>query len=265
MNIFESISLGLVQGLTEFIPVSSSGHLEIAQRLIGERAGDFHLFLEFINFGTLLALLIFFRRRILQICQDVFLHKNYRLALNILITAIPAGAIGYLLAGLIEDSPFFSSTYTIAIAMGVIGFLMIIIDKLPHLSKLKDENHLTKPRALTIGLAQILALIPGTSRSGSTIIAGRMMGLNSKAAAEYSFLASLPIMCGVCLKMFVKDTSYLVENLPMLMLSNIVALIFGLLALQFVMKFLAKPRALSTFGYYRIVLATLILIVTLIQ
>lgn len=267
MNIFESLLLGLTQGLTEFIPVSSSGHLEIIQRLIGERGADFHLFLEFINLGTLLALLIFFRHRLLKILKDVFVRHNFRLALNLLITSIPAGAIGFLLAGFIEKTPFFSSLYTIAIAMGLVGIIMVIIDKLPHLKPLKTLNQLTRPRALTIGLAQVFALIPGTSRSGTTIIAGRLMGFNSKNAAEYSFLASIPIMCGVCLKSFISSSSltYLSANLPLVIISNIVAFASGLLALRFLLNYLAKPHALRTFGYYRITLAVIVLIVLLLQ
>lgn len=267
MDIFEAIILGLTQGLTEFIPVSSSGHLEIMKNLISERSVDFHLFLEMINFGTLLALLIYYRKRIFGILQDIFRKKNSKLAVNILITSIPAGIIGFLLSSIIEDNPFFSSMYTIAIAIGVIGFLMIIVDKLPKLSKLKDENALPKSRALTIGLSQVLALVPGVSRSGSTIITGRLMGLNSKSATEYSFLASIPIMCGVCLKSLVSSSSraFIGSNFSVLLLSNLVALASGLLALRFVMKYLAKPNALKSFGYYRVILSLIVLIVVLIQ
>lgn len=267
MNIFVALILGIVQGLTEFIPVSSSGHLEIIQQLIGERGENFHLFLEFINLGTLLALLIYFRKRIAKILKDIFVHHNFRLAINIIITTIPAVTVGLLLSSFIEENGFFSSIYTIAVAMGLIGIVMIVIDKLPHLSHLKDEDALTKPRALGIGLAQVLALIPGTSRSGSTIIAGRLVGLNSASAAEYSFLASIPIMCGVCLKMFISSSSreYLVDNWQILLFANVVAFIFGMIALKFVMSYLKKSHALKTFGYYRVILAMTVLIVNLIQ
>ena len=207
MDIFQAILLGLIQGLTEFIPVSSSGHLELAQQIFNFPSENFHLFIEFINLGTLLALLFYFRERIWRIVKNVFQERNYKLALNILITSIPAGVIGLLLSSFIENSSFFSSLYTVAIAMGVVGIIMIIIDKLPHMSELKDENALTPARALIIGLSQVFALIPGTSRSGTTIISGRLVGMDSESAAEYSFLASIPIMCGVCLKMFLSESS----------------------------------------------------------
>lgn len=259
MNILESTVLGLVQGITEFIPVSSSGHLEITQRILGAggRAEDFHFFLELINFGTLFALLFYYRQTIWEILQRVFVKKDYKLALNILITSIPAGIIGLVLSKVIEKMPFFSSLTTIGFAMGFVGLIMIFVNKLPHLSKLKDENELTPGRALAIGLAQTFALIPGVSRSGSTIITGRVMGLDSKSAAKYSFLASLPIMIAVCGKSLLSSSSraYIASNLGMLLLSNLVAFVSGLIALQIVMKYFKKENSIPSFGVYRVILS----------
>lgn len=261
MDIFQAILLGFVQGITEFIPVSSSGHLELAQQIFNFHAEHFHLFLEFINLGTLLALFIFFRKRIWHIIRNVFLDRNYKLALNLVITTIPAGLAGLIFADLIENNGIFDSLITISIAMGIVGIIMVLIDHLPHMSNLKNENHLTAARALAIGLSQILALIPGTSRSGTTIIAGRIVGLDSKSAAEYSFLASIPLMCGVCLKMFLSEEgrSYFGANLGPLLLSNAVAFVVGLLALHFLLRYLKKPKSLQTFGRYRIIVACLTL------
>lgn len=261
MDIFQAILLGLIQGLTEFIPVSSSGHLELAQTIFNIPADNFHLFLEFINLGTLLALLIYFRKRIFKIIKNVFQEHNYKLAINIIITSIPAGLIGLLLSDVIENNGFFNSLPTVAAAMGIVGLIMIAIDKLPHMSKLENENHLTPARALVIGLSQTFALIPGTSRSGTTIIAGRIVGLDSESSAEYSFLASIPIMCGVCLKMFLSESSrtYFAENLNMLLLSNLVAFVVGLIALKYLLKFLKKPKSLQAFGWYRVIVACLVI------
>ena len=259
MNILESTVLGLVQGITEFIPVSSSGHLEITQRILGAggRAEDFHFFLELINFGTMFALLFYYRQTIWEIMQRVFVKKDYKLALNILITSIPAGIIGLVLSKVIEKMPFFSSLTTIGFAMGFVGLIMIFVNKLPHLSKLKDENELTPGRALAIGLAQTFALVPGVSRSGSTIITGRVMGLDSKSAAKYSFLASLPIMIAVCGKSLLSSSSraYITSNLGMLLLSNLIAFVSGLIALQIVMKYFKKEKSIPSFGIYRVILS----------
>lgn len=261
MDIFQSILLGFVQGLTEFIPVSSSGHLELVQQLFGFAGENFHLFLEFINLGTLLALLIYFRKRIWKIIKDIFVEKNYKLALNLLITSIPAGIIGLILSGFIEEQSFFSSLYTVCGAMGIVGLIMVAIDHLPHMSKLKDENELTPIRALIIGLLQAFALIPGVSRSGSTIIAGRLVGMDSESSAEYSFLASIPIMAAVCLRMFLSSTgrAYFSANLGPLLIGNLVAFVVGLIALRFLLTYLKKPKSLQSFGKYRIVVACLVI------
>lgn len=266
MDIFQAIILGIIQGLTEFIPVSSSGHLALAEQLFQFNTNHFHYFMEFINLGTLLALLIYFRKRIWTIVMNVFREKNYKLAINIVITSIPAGLAGLIFADIIEENPFFSSLFTICTAMGIVGLLMIIIDKLPHLSTLENENRLTPIRALAIGVSQVFALIPGTSRSGTTIIAGRLVGLDSESAAEYSFLASIPIMCGVCLKMFLSDASrsYFFANWSMLLLSNLVAFLVGMVALTFVLDYLKRPKSLQSFGKYRVILACLTIGVMLI-
>ncbi len=258
----QAVVLGLIQGLTEFIPISSSGHLVIAQTFMSG-AGD-HLFLEFINIGTMLALLIFFRKKILAIITDVFKHKNYRLARNILITAIPAGVVGFLLAGFIEKTPFFTSAVVVVFTLAIVGFVLVVLEKLPKLSPVQSGEKLSWQRALLVGLAQVVALIPGTSRSGATIIAGRFMGLSAAEAAEYSFLASLPIMVGVTLKVFLTDTDYLVANAGVLFVSNLAALVSGLLAVGFLMRYLSK-HSLAVFGWYRIGLALVLAVILLVQ
>jgi undecaprenyl-diphosphatase len=258
----EAVILGLIQGLTEFIPISSSGHLVIAQTFM-TGASD-HLFLEFINIGTMLALLVFFRKKIWKIILDVFVNKNFILARNIIITAIPAGLVGFMLASFIEHTPFFTSATVVVFTLAIVGLVMVVLEKLPKLSPVKDGEKLPWWRALIIGGAQVLALIPGTSRSGSTIIAGRLMGLSPAEAAEYSFLASLPIMAGVTLKVLLTDTDYLVANAGTLFVSNLAAFLSGLLAVGFLMRYLSK-HSLAVFGWYRIGLAVVLATILLVQ
>lgn len=264
MNILETVVLGLTQGLTEFIPVSSSGHLVAVQEVFSGTSD--HLFLEFVNIGTLLALLVYFRGRIATIFSDIFVKRNYKLARNIIITSVPAGVAGYVLADFIANSSFFSSVLTVTVTLAVVGVIMIVLEKIPKASQVKSGEELTPLRALAVGAAQMLALIPGVSRSGSTIIAGRLMGLNSAQAAEYSFLASLPIMIGVTLKVFIKESDrlYFIDHLSMLLLSNAVAFISGILAVGFLMKYLAKHN-LAVFGWYRVGLAAVLAVVLLVQ
>jgi undecaprenyl-diphosphatase len=258
----EAIILGLIQGLTEFIPISSSGHLVIAQTFLSG-ASD-HLFLEFINIGTMLALLVFFRVKIWNIIQDIFVRRNFRLARNILITSIPAGIVGFFLSDFIGSTAFFGSAVVVVFTLAIVGIVMVILEKLPKASPVEDGEKLTSLRALFVGGAQMLALIPGVSRSGATIIAGRLAGLKPAEAAEYSFLASLPIMAGVTLKVLVGDSAYLVANLNTLLISNAFAFIAGLLAVGFLMRYLAK-HSLAVFGWYRIGLAVVLATVLLVQ
>jgi undecaprenyl-diphosphatase len=264
MTIVESVVLGLIQGLTEFIPISSSGHLVIAQNFLSG-ASD-HMYLEWIDLGTFLALVVYFRQRILSIFKDIFVRHNYKLARNVLLTAVPAGVVGLLFANFIESSPFFGSIVTVTIALALVGVVMIFVDKLPKESLVKDGDHLGPGRALFIGVLQVFALIPGVSRSGSTIIAGRLMGLNSEKAAEYSFLASLPIIGAVLLKLVFSSSGrqYYMDHALTLTLSNVVAFVSGLLSVSFLINYLSK-HGLAVFGWYRVALAAVLGVVLLLQ
>jgi len=141
---------------------------------------------------------------------------------------------------------------------------MIVVEKLPKASPVKDGEKLPATRAFAIGLAQMVALIPGVSRSGATILAGRFSGLKPAAAAEYSFLASLPIMMGVTAKILITDSNYVVENLGIVLLSNAFAFASGLLAVGFLMRYLAK-HSLAVFGWYRVGLAAVLALILVIQ
>lgn len=264
MSILEAVILGLIQGLTEFIPISSSGHLVIGQFFLSGTSE--HLFLQWINIGTVLALIIYFWRRIVRILHGMIAKRDYRLAINLLVAILPAGLIGFFFADVIENVAFFNSVWTVVVMLVVVGVLMIVLDKLPKLSEVKDEADLPKSRALVIGLAQAVALIPGTSRSGSTIIAGRFMGLNAAKAAEFSFLASIPIMLGVLLKVSIDaaDRAYFIDNAAAIIWGNIAALISGLVAVGFLMRYL-ENHGLSLFGWYRIGLAAIIAVILVVR
>lgn len=265
MSILEAIFLGLVQGFTEFIPVSSSGHLVLAQSLYGGNID--HLFIQALDFGTALALIIYFWSRLVDLARQVFVKKDYRLARNILITSIPAGLLGLLLADFIQsNNAVLLNPLVVAIMLALVGVLMIVIDKLPRKSSKSGGRELSPKRALVIGIAQAFALIPGVSRSGSTIIASRVMGLSPKSAAEYSFMVAIPIMLGLLTKLIVKDSdrAYLMANLEPVIIGNIAAFISGMIAIKFMLGYLSN-HGLAIFGWYRIAVATVVLVVLLVQ
>ncbi|MCL1929597.1 undecaprenyl-diphosphate phosphatase [Candidatus Saccharibacteria bacterium] len=255
----QTIALGIVQGLTEFVPVSSSGHLVLMESLFGDGGENVHLFIEALNFGTVLALLIFFRHKILQICRQVFHEHNYVLLRNIVLTSLPVGIAGLLFSHAISQVPFFVSPITVTAALFFVGVIMVILEKLPKLTARSSGEKLSWKRALGIGFAQTLALVPGVSRSGSTIIAGRLAGLKPKQAAEYSFLVSIPVMLGLSAKLVVSDTQYLINNWSVVLVGNVAAFITGILAIQFLLDFLSK-HSLKVFGVYRIFVAVVVIL-----
>ena len=264
MSIVEAIILGLIQGLTEFIPVSSSGHLLLAQQFLG--SGVDHLFIQALDFGTTAALVIYFWPRLTDLFTRVTRHRDYRLARNILITCIPAGLLGLLLADYIQTSSVLLSPYVTVSMLALVGVLMVASDRLPSRSTADSGTELSPRRALFVGVAQSFALIPGVSRSGSTILASRAMGLSPKAAAEYSFMVSIPIMLGLIAKLLIKpaDRHYLVTNLDVVIVANVVAFMAALVAIRFLLNYLSR-HGLQAFGYYRIVLAAVALLILLVQ
>lgn len=260
MTIFDGFILGLLQGLTEFIPVSSSGHLVIAQHFLGvQHSATFDVL---VNLGTFLALVVYFRKRIWELTMRLFKHRDIRLARNLIISAIPVGVAGFFFKDFFE-SAVIQSPWVVVVTLAVIGAVMIVLDKLPRASQRTPED-LNPQRAGAIGLAQMLALIPGVSRSGSTIIAGRLAGLSYAQAAEYSFLLSIPVMFGVVLIGFFGSDGreFIANNFGVWAISNIAAFASGLFAVGFMLRFLAKNNLVG-FGLYRICLAILVLVVLL--
>ena len=252
VNVLESVVMGLVQGLTEFIPVSSSGHLVLTETLFG-RGAD-HLLIQALNFGTLAALVVFFWPKLVDLARQVFVKRNYRLLRNIILTAFPVAVLGLAFSRTIESNSFFASPLTVSVMLAVVGVVMIVAEKLPRLSDKKDGAGLTPKRAIGIGLAQTLALMPGVSRSGSTIIASRLSGLKPAAAAEYSFLVSIPVMIGLVLKLIVTDHDYIASNWQPLLVGNVVAFGAGIIAVKFMISYLSR-RSLAAFGWYRVIIA----------
>lgn len=263
MHELVSFILGILQGLTEFIPVSSSGHLVLAERFFG--TAD-HKFIEFINIGTLAALLVYYRHRLVGVYEDIVHDKNHQLLRNVLLTSIPAGLAGLVLSNVVATHPFFINVYTVLVALALVGVVMIVLERLPKKAAVKSGAELPWYSALLVGFAQMFALVPGVSRSGSTIIASRLLGLKPAQAAEYSFLASIPIMTALTLKLFIhsEDRAYFLANLPGMLLGNAAAFVVGLLAIGFLICYLQR-NDLKVFGWYRVGLSAVVLTVLLLQ
>lgn len=261
MTIIQAIILGLIQGFTEFIPVSSSGHLVIAHEWLGITA-DGLTFDVALHIGTLTALLIYFRKDVWQITKAVFVKSELtKLAYMLLIATVPAVIVGVLLESAAESA--FRSVRLVAVNFIIVSFLMLAAEwwyknKVTH----KTSLHKTKPRqALAMGIAQAAAIIPGVSRSGSTILTGLFSGLDRVAATRFSFLLGIPITAGAILKVLSEQSTLqaISAEKQIFSIGIITAFISGLIAIMFMLRFLAK-HTLNIFAYYRLVVGVSILL-----
>lgn len=256
MTILEAVLLGILQGVTEFIPVSSSGHLFLAQYFLGQ--SDMHVFAMLINIGTLLALLFYFRHKIITIVGQVS-KGEYRLVKNLMVSAIPVGIAGLLLDDIVAH-PFVQNPWMVCVMMLVVGIVMVVVSKINLPIKVESIEETTTKSATFIGLAQLIALLPGASRSASTILAGRLTGLNYRTAAEYSFLLSIPVMLAVICKALssAEGQLFIGTHTIEIIVANFVAFVVGSIAVRFMLRFL-EQKHMRLFGYYRIALAIIII------
>lgn len=243
MNLISSIFLGILQGLTEFLPISSSGHLVIAQNLIPGFTQKGVLFDVILHAGTVLAVLYYFRKILLK------LTSKYLLLL--LIGTIPAGLVGVLLNSSIEK--LFNGVYLVGFALIFTGVLNFFTDRAKKRSK-----EISIKKSVLIGLAQALAIIPGISRSGSTIFVGTSLGIKRKEAAQFSFLLSVPAIVGANAVQFLKYGLGGTGNIPHYTVGFIAAFISGVIAINFVFKLLLAGR-FKFFAYYCVALGVLVL------
>jgi undecaprenyl-diphosphatase len=257
MDIIDAVVLGLVQGLAEFIPVSSSGHLIVASELFGlDSSFEFDVLL---NIGTVLALIWYFRVKIAGLFKGT-LTTQKGLILALIVGTIPTALVGGLYTDFFDQS-WVRSAQTAAVMLISVGLIMVWLD-----SRANGERDLAKvdiSDGLGSGLAQVLALIPGTSRSGITIIAGRWRGLNYQTAAEFSFLLGVPILTGAVVRVLLdtEGRSFVSEHTAEFLLGNVMSFAAGLWAVSFMIGWLGR-HSLKPFGWYRIGLGLLVLILT---
>ena len=259
MSILKAIIFGLVQGLTEFIPVSSSGHLLLLHELLGSNGDSALAFDVALHVGTLLALVVFFHQDIVKLLVNLTKpNKDGRLARLLILATIPGVLFGLLLGDMVEEK--FRSAVPTALALGLVAVAMLIVDKRAKPSHHDEE--ITTKQGMIVGGAQVLALVPGVSRSGITMTAGILSGLGREQAARFSFLLAMPIIAGSALGVLLKgfDVSS-VGALP-LALGVITSFASGMFAIRFLLGIIPKV-GLKPFAYYRIALAIIVLLVLL--
>ncbi len=250
MTVLQGILLGLLQGLTEFLPVSSSGHLALAEHFFGIQSPGV-TFEVFVHFGTAMAVVLFFRSRIAGVLLSIarfLLRLNYdasevRLALHLILATVPAGLVGYFLAPRIEAA--FRSPALVSILLMVTGFILWFSGKLFPGTKARG----TWLDAVAIGCAQALAVLPGISRSGSTLTAGLAVGLERRAAAEFAFLLSVPVIFGAAAASLGDALEVGIAGGTALGLGTLAAFLSALPAIALLLRAVTAGK-LANFAYY---------------
>jgi undecaprenyl-diphosphatase len=257
MTIIQAIILGLVQGLTEFLPVSSSGHLVLMQKFLGISEGGL-TFEVLVHFGTLVAVFIVYWREIFDLIKNPMQKMTYL----IIVGAIPTALMGFIFKPYFEK--LFESIIAVGISLVITGCILWISDN--HLGGLKNEKNTSWFDVLIIGFAQGLAITPGISRMGLTVSAGLMRGLTREMAAKYSFLLSIPVIFGANLLEFKDAFSsglQLTGNLPYI-IGTLVAAVSGVFAIKVLLKVL-KNGKLRYFSYYVWILGIIIILQQIIS
>jgi undecaprenyl-diphosphatase len=272
LSVFEAILLGIIQGLSEFLPISSTGHVTVAGKLLNlissEHPERWTGFLGIVQLGTLASILIYFAKDIIHIVSNFFQEnlirpkkiskqsQDSKLGWLIIIGTIPVVIIGLAFEDFIEGA-YTKNLYVIA--GGLIG-LAILLAAAEKVAKFKKNiNEITIKDSLIIGIAQVLALIPGSSRSGTTITAGLFVGLKRDVAARFSFLLSIPAVFGSGIFQLFDSIEYLDSAMALnLIVATIFSAISGYIAIDFLLKFL-KKHSTYLFVYYRIAIGLFIL------
>lgn len=253
MSWLEALIIAIVEGITEFLPISSTGHMIITKELLNLPDSEFiNLYIVNIQFGAILSVIILYWKRFIKSLD--FYYK-------LLIAFIPAAIVGFIAGDFIDR--LLESSVVVAFSLVAGGIILLFVDK--WFNKIDENQSITWLRALKIGLFQIIAMIPGVSRSAATIIGGMAVKLNRKNAAEFSFFLAVPTMFAASAYKLYKGYNTLTSvNINILLLGNLVAFIVALLAIKGFIIYLTK-NGFRIFGWYRIIVGMIILILIFSQ
>lgn len=252
MNIFEAIIIAIVEGITEYLPVSSTGHMIITSSLMGIHKDEFtKLYTVAIQLGAILAVVVLYWKKF-------FDFKSWKFYLKLVIAVIPAVVLGALFSGKINV--MMESPTIVAISLLAGGIVLLFIDRAFTHNKVNKEEEITNKEAFFTGLWQCLAMIPGISRSAASIIGGMQQGLTRRLAAEFSFFLAVPTMIGATGYKLLSDyKTFTSEHIQFLLIGNIIAFIVAIIAIKFFINFLQK-YGFRLFGWYRIIAGIILLI-----
>ncbi|MEO8199816.1 MAG: undecaprenyl-diphosphate phosphatase [Gemmatimonadota bacterium] len=257
-DLIKAVILGLVEGITEFIPVSSTGHLIIASDWLdftGDRAATFEIFIQL---GAILAIVWLYRARFIQVLTGWRRSGGTRgLVINLAIAFLPAAIVGFLFHHWIKEHLF--QPFTVALALVAGGVVILLIERWHSIPRIDTVEAIPPSTALGIGLAQVLSLFPGVSRSGATIMGGYSLGLSRKAATEFSFFLAVPVMIAATLFDLVKSRDVLVaSDAPLFAVGFVVAFLSALIVVKAFLGYVSHKNFV-VFAWYRIVLGIVVI------
>ena len=257
--LLDAVILGLVEGVTEFIPVSSTGHLIIAGQWLGQTDSRAKTFDIFIQLGAILAIVWLYRARLTTALLAARTEpRSRRFFLNLLIAFLPAATVGFLIHGWIKERLFNPAVVAVALVVG--GVVILLVERWKPPTRVAEVGDLTLATALGIGLAQVLSLVPGTSRSGATIIGGYALGLSRTAATEFSFFLAIPVMVAATLYDLLKSWSSLSSSdVPFFAVGFLVAFVSAVIVVKGFLTYVSR-HSFAVFAWYRIVFGLLLLL-----
>lgn len=263
LELLKALFLGLIEGLTEFLPISSTGHLILFGHLIDFQSDSGRAFEVIIQLGAILAVCWLYRQKIVDLLKGFFsgdMHAR-RFAVNVFLAFLPAVVIGIFAVDFIKQVLF--SPLVVACALIIGGLIIFAVEAKEFKPKTVEATDITFKQAILVGFAQCLAMIPGTSRSGATIIGGMLSGLSRKAATEFSFFLAMPTMLGAATYDLIRNASVLSsDNMINIAAGFAAAFIAALLVVKALVKFVEK-HTLRVFAWYRVILGVILLIVFL--
>ena len=269
IEFLKAVFFGIIEGITEWLPISSTGHMILADEFVNLKASDSfkEMFFVVIQLGAILAVPTLFFNRLNPFSKEKTKDERKSvidLWMKVIVGALPAALIGVVFDDILDE--YLYTPIVISIALVVYGIAFIVIERVKNKQgndfRVKSIDALTYKDALTIGAFQVLSLIPGTSRSGSTILGGMITGVSRVASAEFSFFMAIPIMLGASglklLKFFMQGVSLGVNEIMILLIGIVVSYIVSLIVIKFLMDFV-KKHSFSVFGIYRIILGAFVL------
>lgn len=257
--LFKALILGIVEGLTEFLPVSSTGHLILIGDLLDFNSDREKVFMIAIQLGAILAVCWEYRQKIIDVVVGIGSDKSaQRFVLNLFIAFMPAAILGLLFIDVIKQYLF--NPLSVATALVIGGIVILWAERRDHKIEVEQVDDMGWKHALKVGCAQCLALIPGTSRSGATIIGGLLFGLSRKAAAEFSFFLAIPIMFAATFYDVYKNRAILeFDDIGMFAIGFVAAFFSALIAVRGLIRFISN-HDFTVFAYYRIIFGCVILL-----